>query len=99
MESEWDPKKARTNLRKHRIRFADALLVLEDGHALTMRDESSDDEERWVTLGLDALGRILVVIYTWRNGRARIISARQATARERRTYGRANEERIRFHES
>jgi uncharacterized DUF497 family protein len=86
MESEWDPKKARTNLRKHGVRFADALLVLEDGHALTMRDESSDDEDRWVTLGLDALGRILVVIYTWRNGRARIISARQATARERRTY-------------
>jgi uncharacterized DUF497 family protein len=86
MESEWDPKKARTNLRKHGVRFADAVLVLEDDDALTMLDESSDDEERWLTLGRDAIGRVLVVVYTWRDGRARIISARQATDRERLTY-------------
>lgn len=86
MESEWDPKKARTNLRKHGVRFADAVLVLEDDYALTMLDESSDDEERWLTLGLDAVGRVLVVVYTWRDGRARLISARQATPRERRIY-------------
>jgi uncharacterized DUF497 family protein len=86
MEFEWDPKKARTNFRKHGVRFADAVLVLEDANALTMLDESSADEERWVTLGLDPIGRVLVVVYTRRDGRARIISARQATARERRTY-------------
>jgi uncharacterized DUF497 family protein len=68
------------------VRFADAVLVLEDDDALTMLDESSDDEERWLTLGRDALGRVLVVVYTWRDGRARIISARQATDRERLTY-------------
>ena len=55
MESEWDPKKARLNIQKHGVRFADALLVLEDAHGLTMRDES-EEEERWVTLGADALG-------------------------------------------
>jgi len=51
-----------------------------------MRDDSSDREERLVTLGLDAFGRLLVVVYTWRGERVRLISARKATARERRRY-------------
>jgi uncharacterized DUF497 family protein len=86
MESEWDPKKAKSNWQKHGIRFADALLVLEDPAALTMRDEAIDDEERWITMGLDALGRVLVVVYTWRGKRLRLISARTATAGESRVY-------------
>jgi len=83
---EWDPAKARANLAKHGIRFADAIAVLEDERALTIRDPSSEDEERWITLGSDAMGRVLVVVYSWRSGNARLISARRATRRERKQY-------------
>jgi len=83
---EWDPAKARANLAKHGIRFADAIVVLEDERALTIRDPSSEDEERWITLGSDAMERVLVVVYSWRGGNARLISARRATRRERKQY-------------
>jgi len=86
VESEWDPAKARSNLTKHGVRFADAVTALEDDSALTIRDLSSEDEERWVTMGLDASGRLLVVVYTWRGERVRLISARQATRHEWRQY-------------
>ena len=59
MSYEWDPAKAKTNFAKHRIRFADAMTVLEDDLALTIRDPFSEEEERWITLGRDALGRLL----------------------------------------
>lgn len=68
LETEWDPRKAEANWQKHRIRFADAVAVLEDERALTIRDPASG-EDRWATLGMDALGRLLVVIYTWREKR------------------------------
>jgi len=63
---EWDPAKARLNARKHRVRSSDAIAALEDERALTMRDDAHDDEERWLTIGLDALGRLIVVVYSWR---------------------------------
>ena len=85
MEFEWDERKARTNLRKHRVDFADAATVFEDRRAVTVADEDAD-EERCVTIGMDALGRELVVIYTVRGERIRIISARRATRRERANY-------------
>ena len=94
MMTEWDPGKARLNSRKHGVSFADAVASLEDEEALTMREPYSVEEERWVTMGLDALGRVLVVIYTWRGESARLISARKATPRERRRYEEANETRI-----
>ena len=84
MAFEWDGHKAESNLRKHGVDFADAATVLLDHMALTIRDDSADDEERFVTLGADALGRCLVVVYTWRQGVVRLISARKATSRERR---------------
>jgi len=62
------------------------VTVLEDDLALTMRDPSSDAEERWITLGRNGLGRIIVVVYTWRRDNVRLISARPATAREKRQY-------------
>jgi len=62
------------------------VTVLEDDLALTMLDPSSDLEERWITLGRNALGRIIVVVYTWRGENVRLISARPATAREKRQY-------------
>jgi hypothetical protein len=53
VEAEWDPAKARSNLRKHRVRFADAVTALEDARAISIRDER-DDEERWITIGMDS---------------------------------------------
>jgi uncharacterized DUF497 family protein len=86
----WSPNgtraKARANFTKHGVRFADAVTALEDDSALTIRDLSSEDEERRVTMGLDVLGRLLVGVYTWRGERVRLISARQATPDERRQY-------------
>ncbi len=82
----WDPRKAASNLRRHGIDFADAASVLYDEDAITIRDDD-EDEERLVTLGMDACGRILVVVYTWRGDTPRLISARQATAQERDEYG------------
>ncbi len=86
VEFEWDLRKATANLHKHGVDFADAGTVLHDEQAITIPDESPDEEDRFVTLGMDALGRVLVVVYTWRKDRARLISARKATPRERRQY-------------
>jgi len=83
---QWNAAKANANLRKHGVDFADAATALEDESALTVGDASSADEERWITLGMDALGRLPVVVYTWRGGQIRLISARQATPREWRQY-------------
>jgi len=83
---EWDPRKARVNLTKHRVDFADAALILEDPLALTRHDPDAEGEERFVTLGVDPLGRLLVVVWTPRGKRVRLISARRATAAERRQY-------------
>jgi uncharacterized DUF497 family protein len=83
---EWDPAKARANARKHRIHFADAVAVFDDGSAVTIPDDDSEDEERWVTIGRDAFDRVLVVIYTWRGTNIRLISAWKASRREQRDY-------------
>jgi uncharacterized DUF497 family protein len=83
---EWDPRKARANLTKHRVDFADAALVLEDPLALTRPDPDARGEERFVTLGEDPGGWLLVVVWTSRGELIRLISARRATARERRHY-------------
>lgn len=86
MDYEWDPAKAARNVVKHGIDFAEAILALEDDFALTIRDVSAEGEERWVTLGIDARARLLVVVYTWRGHRIRVISARPATPGERQEY-------------
>ena len=84
---EWDDQKARTNLRKHGVDFADAVGVFEDDSALTMADAlTAVNEQRQLTLGRDSLGRVLLVAYTWRGARIRIFSARRASPRERRQY-------------
>jgi uncharacterized DUF497 family protein len=82
---EWDERKARANLRKHRVDFADAATIFNDDRAVTVA-EDDPEEERYVTVGIDALGRVLVVVYTMRDERIRIISARRATKRERAEY-------------
>lgn len=62
MTFQWDPEKARVNRAKHGISFADAVSVLSDDRALTIEDDYPD-EQRFITLGMDALERILVVVY------------------------------------
>jgi uncharacterized protein len=93
VDFEWDEKKANANHRKHGIDFSDVVLVFYDERAVTIRDIAWD-EERFVTMGMDALARLLVVCYTWRGIRIRIISARKATREERREYKKAYEEGI-----
>ena len=63
MAIEWDSGKAASNRRKHGVDFADAVTALSDEMAITIREEHPG-EERFVTLGMDALGRLLVVVYT-----------------------------------
>ena len=77
----WDAQKARANLRKHGVDFADAATVFDDPRGLT-RDDPHPREERFVTLGLDALGRLLVVCWCSRGDEFRIISARRANRAE-----------------
>ncbi len=85
MTYQWDSDKAATNLRKHGIDFADAVSVFSDDLAITISDERFD-EERFITVGIDAFGRVLVVVYTWRDNEIRLISARKATRNERKQY-------------
>jgi uncharacterized DUF497 family protein len=88
-EFEWDARKAAVKRRKHGIDFADATAVFEDDRALTVADEiTAVDETRMLTLGRDAMGRLLVVAYTWRGERIRLISARRAIPSERRQHRR-----------
>jgi len=86
MDVTWDPKKADTNFRKHKVRFSDAEAVLFDSMALTIADQDVKQEKRFVSVGSDPLGRILVVVYTYRGETIRIISARKATSKERKYY-------------
>ena len=83
---EFDPAKARENLRKHGVSFADAEQAFRDPNAVTAEDPDAQGEQRFVTLGMDALGRILVVIHTSRSDRARIVSARKASKSEAAEY-------------
>jgi uncharacterized protein len=89
---QWDPAKAAVNARKHDVTFEQAATVFLDMLALTVYDrKNSYNEERWFTLGLDSKGMLLAVSHTYDitgplNVRIRIISARKATKRERRSY-------------
>jgi uncharacterized DUF497 family protein len=84
---EWDPVKATANFRKHGVSFEEAASVLLDPAALTFLDpDHSEDEERAITIGRSARGRVLFVAHTEREDRLRIISARRATRREQDQY-------------
>ncbi|MEJ6484473.1 BrnT family toxin [Nostoc punctiforme UO1] len=85
MAYQWDRDKAAANLRKHGVDFADAVTVFSDDLAITITDERFD-EERFITIGIDAFNRVLVVVYTWRNDEIRLISARKATRYEQKQY-------------
>ena len=82
---QWDKTKEHANRHKHGIAFADAVSIFMDDLALTIEDENPE-EERFIIIGRDAFGRILVVVYTWRGESIGIISARKAIASERTQY-------------
>ena len=87
MEYEWDSVKSKANARKHGVKFADAVIALEDEFAITIADPESKDEVRFVSLGMDANGRVLVTVFTHRDDAVRIISSRIASKGERKRYG------------
>jgi uncharacterized protein len=86
MSIEFDPIKAKSNVRKHGVGFAHAEQALLDPMAFTTEDPDAEGEQRFVTLGSDALGRVLVVIHTQRDERTRLISARKASRKEASQY-------------
>jgi uncharacterized DUF497 family protein len=86
MDIEFDSDKAAANLRKHRVSFAHAEQALRDPVAVTVEDPDAEGESRFVTLGMDALGRTLVVVHTPREEQTRIISARKASKLEALAY-------------
>lgn len=92
LEFTWDPIKAQSNVAKHGVSFGQAATVLLDALALTVFDAAnSQGEERWFTLGRTSEGRLLAVSHTYQHigpidVRVRIISAREATRRERQQY-------------
>ena len=87
LKFEWDPDKARTNRVKHRVSFEEASTVFDDPLFITFLDiEHSQDEERYITLGVSADQRLLMIAHTERRQVLRIISARKATKNEQRFY-------------
>jgi uncharacterized DUF497 family protein len=87
MDFEWDPAKAHANERKHGVSFLEASEVFGDDHSSVVRDpDHSVEEDRYLIFGMSKGGKFLVVSYTERARRIRLISARHMTARERKAY-------------
>lgn len=92
LDATWDPAKAQSNIAKHGVTFVQAATVLLDTMALTTFDAAhSEFEERWFTLGTSSDGKLMAVSHTYQHTgpihvRVRIISAREATKRERQQY-------------
>lgn len=87
MHFEWDPEKASANLAKHGVSFEEAMRAFLDPLSVTILDpDHSESEHRSVLIGQSSSGRLLVVVHTDRGGAIRLISARRAIRRERRTY-------------
>jgi len=84
---EWDPQKALANLQKHQVAFEEAGSIFDDPQFITfLDDDHSQDEERYVSIGLSNKNRLLMVAHTERKEKIRIISARKATENEEKFY-------------
>lgn len=84
---EWDEDKSKLNVRKYGSSFEEAKTVFNDPFAITIGDpDHSDDESRYIDIGLSSKGRLLVVWYTDRNEKIRLIGCRKATRSERKAY-------------
>ncbi len=94
---DWDPHKASTNIRKHKVTFQQAASVFRDPHHLSLYDEEhSEDEDRWITLGIGEGRALLIVVHTFQqlekdNVSIRIISTRKATPAEITQYNEVNQ--------
>lgn len=87
MQFEWDPDKSKANLKKHKVSFEEAMTVFYDPLSATFDDsDHSIGEERFITIGYSSRDRLLVVAHTERGKTIRIISARTATAHERKKH-------------
>lgn len=87
MEFEWDPQKAARNLQKHKVSFAEAATTFDDPLSVTVADpDHSEEEDRFIIVGLSYRGRLLIVSFAELGERIRIISARELTAVERKAY-------------
>ena len=87
MEFEWDPQKAVKNLRKHGVSFNEAATVFDDPLSITVLDpDHSEDEERYIIVGMSKRGRLLIASHTERSNRIRIINARELDRDEREEY-------------
>lgn len=87
LEFEWDPRKAGANLRKHCVTFEEAVTAFADPHSITILDpDHSVDEDLFALIRRSAVPRLVVVVHIERGERIRLISARLAARRERRTY-------------
>ena len=87
MQFEWDAEKAASNLKKHGVSFQEAATAFGDPFSATIADpDHSEDEDRYVLLGQTYQGRLIVVVHTDREETVRIISARLASSRERKSY-------------
>jgi uncharacterized DUF497 family protein len=82
----FDPEKNAANIAKHGVSLADGDGVLHDPLALTIEDDSAQGELRWVTIGTNSFGSVMVVVWTGRGEDVRFISVRKAEPRERRSY-------------
>ena len=86
MASDFDPKKDAANLKKHGVSLSEGDGVLNDPLAITVEDESAEGEQRFVTIGMNVFGSLMVVVHTPRGDELRIISVRKADPKERRAY-------------
>ena len=86
-EFEWDDEKVESNLNKHRVSFDEATTIFNDPNIATISDpDHSDNEERYVSIGMSVIARLLTVIHTFRLAKIRLISARKATKSEKKKY-------------
>ena len=84
---EWDEKKARSNLKKHDVSFEEGTTIFNDPLIATIPDpDHSNDEDRYISIGISVQGRLLVVVHTEREEIIRLISCRKATSAERKYY-------------
>ncbi len=86
MSAEFDPKKDAANLKKHGVSLSESDGVLNDPLALTVEDDAAEGEQRFVTIGMNAFGSLMVVVHTPRGSGSRTISVRKADPKERRNY-------------
>ena len=86
MASKFDPDKDAANIAKHGLSLVEGEGVLNDPLGLTIEDDSSEGEPRWITIGANASGELLVAVWTERDDCERLISVRRATAKERKEY-------------